>query len=50
MVRTEDRHIFRDRRVFGVPSLLVEVLSPSNPEQDLEVKRDAYAHAAVPEY
>lgn len=50
VVRSEDLGIFRDRRVFGVPALLVEVLSPSNPEQDLEVKRDAYARAGVPEY
>lgn len=50
VVRTEDLGIFRERRVFGVPALLVEVLSPSNPEQDLEVKRDAYARAGVPEY
>jgi Uma2 family endonuclease len=50
VVRSEAIAIVRDRRVFGVPSLIVEVLSPSNPEQDLEVKRDAYARAGVPEY
>ena len=50
VVRNEERGIFHDRRVFGVPALIVEVLSPSNPEQDLEVKRDAYARAGVPEY
>lgn len=33
-----------------MPALIVEVLSSSNPEQDLEVKRDAYARAGVPEY
>jgi Uma2 family endonuclease len=26
------------------------VLSPSNPEQDLDTKRGAYARAGVPEY
>lgn len=50
VVRTEHLGAFHDRRVFGVPDLIVEVLSPSNPEQDLEVKRDAYARAGVPEY
>ncbi len=50
VVRSEDLGMFHDRRVFGVPALLIEVLSPSNPEQDLEVKRDAYARAGVPEY
>ncbi len=39
-----------DRSIEGVPALLVEVLSPSNPEQDLVVKRACYARAGVPEY
>jgi Uma2 family endonuclease len=50
VIRSERVGIVNDRRVHGVPDLLVEVLSPSNPEQDLEVKRDAYARAGVPEY
>ncbi|HEX5505101.1 MAG TPA: Uma2 family endonuclease [Thermomicrobiales bacterium] len=50
VVRQDDRGIIRDRRVHGVPALLVEVLSPSNEEQDLVVKRAAYARARVPEY
>jgi len=33
-----------------VPALIVEILSPSNAEQDLEEKRKAYARAGVPEY
>jgi Uma2 family endonuclease len=50
VIRNANLGIVNDRRVNGVPALLVEVLSPSNPEQDLEVKRDAYARAGVPEY
>ena len=50
VVRTGDLGMVRDRRVYGPPALLVEVLSPPNPEQDLEVKRGAYARAGVPEY
>ena len=50
VVRQEELGIFHDRRIYGVPALLIEVLSPSNPEQDMEVKRDAYARAGVPEY
>lgn len=50
VVRTEQLGMIHDRRVYGVPALMVEVLSPSNPEQDLEVKRDAYVLAGVPEY
>ena len=50
VMRTGDLGMVRDRRVYGPPALLVEVISPSNPEQDLEVKRGAYARAGVPEY
>ncbi len=50
VVRSEDLHIIHDRRINGVPALLIEVLSPSNAVQDTEIKRDAYARAGVPEY
>lgn len=50
VVRASDRGIFQERRIRGVPALIVEILSPSNPEQDLEVKRRAYARAGLPEY
>ncbi|MFV9503736.1 MAG: Uma2 family endonuclease [Oscillochloridaceae bacterium umkhey_bin13] len=50
LVRRERASIIANRRVRGVPDLIVEVLSPSNPEQDTEIKRAAYAHAGVPEY
>lgn len=50
VIRNHDLGIINERRVNGVPALLVEVLSLSNPEQDLEIKRDAYARAGVPEY
>ncbi len=50
VVRSEDLGIIHDRRIFGVPALLVEVLSPSNPEQDTHTKRRAYARAGVSEY
>ena len=50
VVRAVDRGIFVGRRIRGVPALIVEILSPSNPDQDLDVKRKAYARAGVPEY
>lgn len=50
VVRAADLGMMRDRHIYGVAALLVEVLSPSNPEQDLVVKRAAYARAGVPEY
>lgn len=49
-LRPEDRGLVRDRRIFGTPALIVEVLSPSNPELDLVTKRAIYAGAGVPEY
>ena len=50
MIQTSDIDIIHDRRIFGVPTLLVEILSPTNPETDLQIKRGAYARAGVPEY
>lgn len=50
VIRAEDRGIVRERGIEGVPALLVEILSPSNQEHDLVVKRAAYARAGVPEY
>jgi Uma2 family endonuclease len=50
VIRTADLGIVHDRRVFGIPALLVEVLSPTNPDTDLRIKRSAYARAGVPEY
>lgn len=50
VVRTADLAIIHDRRIFGIPALLVEVLSPTNAEKDTITKRRAYARAGVPEY
>jgi Uma2 family endonuclease len=50
LVRREDAGIISDRRIRGVPALIVEILSPSNPEQDTTIKRAAYARAGLPEY
>lgn len=50
VIRTEAYGMVHGRRVEGVPALLVEVLSPSNPEADTHIKRVAYARAGVPEY
>lgn len=50
VVRTPDLNIIRERRIIGTPALIVEVLSPSNPNVDLHTKRRAYAKAGLPEY
>ena len=49
VVRREQMDIVQ-ARIEGVPALLVEVLSPSNPLTDRETKYRAYARAGVPEY
>lgn len=50
LVRRENAGIIRDRRIRGVPDLIAEILSPTNPEQDTVVKRGVYARAGLPEY
>jgi Uma2 family endonuclease len=50
LVRSANSGIIHDRRVRGVPDLLVEVLSPSNRAYDEQVKLEAYARAGLPEY
>ena len=50
VVRTEALGIIYDRRINGVPALIVEILSPTNAEKDTEIKRAAYARAGLAEY
>ena len=50
LIRQDRAEIIPDQRIRGVPDLIAEVLSPTNPEQDTVVKRAAYARAGVPEY
>ena len=39
-----------DANIQGAPDLVVEIVSPSNPERDLIRKRDIYARHGVREY
>lgn len=51
MLLLPDRFSIKTKRgLEGAPSLLVEVLSPSNPAHDRVRKRAVYARAGVPEY
>jgi Uma2 family endonuclease len=49
VVRKERASLFQDRRIRGVPDLIVEILSPSNAAYDLDIKLAAYARAGLPE-
>ena len=42
--------IIRDRRIRGVPDVIVEILSLGTTAYDQQVKLEAYARAGVPEY
>lgn len=50
VVRASNRSIIRDKRIWGVPDLIVEILSPSNRSYDVSTKLEAYARAGLPEY
>lgn len=50
LIRRENTDIVTDGRIRGVPDLIAEILSPSNPELDTETKLGIYARAGVPEY
>ena len=50
LVRHENAAIISEGRIRGVPDLIAEILSPSNPELDTATKRGIYARAGVPEY
>lgn len=45
-----DKEGLNDKRYEGVPSLIIEILSPSNQHQDLVVKMNLYAKYGVKEY
>src|SRR5205085_9691629 len=50
VVLASRKSIFRQRRIRGVPDLVVEILSRGTKTYDQQVKLEAYARAGVPEY
>ncbi len=46
----EKRSIIKENFIEGVPALIVEILSPGNPEHDQQRKFLLYAQAGVAEY
>ncbi|CAA9589842.1 MAG: hypothetical protein AVDCRST_MAG88-4671 [uncultured Thermomicrobiales bacterium] len=49
-IRRDRLHIIAPDKVRGVPDLVIEILSPSNPENDLIRKYQANKRAGVPFY
>jgi Uma2 family endonuclease len=50
ILKPEDKGLIAAGKLATIPLLIVEILSPSNADHDLVTKRNAYAHADVPEY
>jgi Uma2 family endonuclease len=50
VVLAKNAAILQDRRIYGIPDLIVEVLSPGSADYDDDVKLKAYAKAGLPEY
>jgi len=50
LIRREQAAIIRDRRIWDMPDLIAEVLSPANVAPDTDTKRRIYARAGTPEY
>ena len=50
IITKSNRHIMTPTKVKGTPDLLIEILSPSNPNHDLKTKHHAYERCRVPEY
>ena len=50
IVLKQNAGIIHDRRIRGIPNLVVEVISPGSAAYDEGVKLEAYANAGVPEY
>lgn len=50
VLRTRTRSIVGDKKLTGVPDLLIEILSPSNHAYDRRTKRDRYERAGVREF
>lgn len=50
VVRRENADIIENKRIRGVPDMVVEILSPSNADYDEDTKLNVYLNAGVPEY
>ena len=48
--KNSDLKIIEDRPIYGVPDLVIEILSPSNNQYDLTTKKNLYEKFGVTEY
>ncbi|MDQ3847189.1 MAG: Uma2 family endonuclease [Bacteroidota bacterium] len=46
----ENLSIIKDDKIKGVPDLIIEILSPGNPDLDKVVKKEVYEQFGVKEY
>lgn len=50
VVTLQRKRIMTPTKIKGVPDVVVEILSPSNSDHDLKIKRKLYEDAGIPEY
>lgn len=50
VVLTANREILTQPKIDGIPDLVIEILSPSNPQHDRDIKKQLYQRAGVREY
>ena len=50
VVLSENKEILTQPKIDGVPDLMIEILSPSNPKHDREIKMQLYLKSGIREY
>ncbi|MDA8563060.1 Uma2 family endonuclease [Mariniblastus sp.] len=50
VVLSENKEILTKPKIDGVPDLMIEILSPSNPKHDREIKMKLYLKSGIREY
>jgi Uma2 family endonuclease len=50
VIMNDRRHILTPKRAIGVPNLIIEILSDSNPAHDRVLKFEMYQRVGLPEY
>ncbi len=50
VVLESQTHIITPKKIKGIPNLVIEILSESNPQHDLILKFEMYQRSGVPEY